>query len=146
MNQFKSILIASVLFCLYNCSSSRNEPLYYEDGIANLAGMWVSTGNLSQDIVLDVDYSQGILSMKLLGKSILYQSMSRDKDQVLITFKDTNEQKYYMIGQLENKNEMRLSFTKEEIKDFVPVGQLGKPVYKLQRIKKSRATVVASRN
>ena len=66
--------------------------------------------------------------MKLLGEPINYQSMPKSKDQVLITFKDKNDQKFYLIGQLSSINEMRLSFTKKEVKDFLPIGQLGKKV------------------
>jgi len=144
MNRLKHLSVLSLILVLFNCSSVKNEALYYEDGIANLNGMWVSS--TSQEIVLDVDYSKGTLSMTLLGQPIVYQSMTKRKDQVLLTFKDSEDQKYYLVGQLSNKNAMRLSFTKEEVTEILPVGQLGEKVYRLERIKTSKQAIVASRN
>ena len=147
MNHFKLLIAVTLLLSVCNCSSTNVSPLYYEDGIANLNGMWVSSHvSNSGDIIFDVDYSDDILKMTLMGQPIIYQSMSRNKDQILLTFKDTENTQYYMVGHLTSRNEMRLSFTTEEVKDIIPVGQIGETVYRVERVKKSRAAVVASRN
>ncbi len=134
---------------MLNSCTSLNEVQYYNNGMNDLNGTWVVSDKYSsgvQDIVLHVESALEQPSIKLLGHNVVYQSMDKSKDKVLLKFEDGDGQLYYMIGQFNSKNEMRMSFTTEEVTDFLPVGQLGEKVYRLERIENYKEVIVASRN
>lgn len=136
------LMLLPLTLLLGNCASTQNVVQYYANGLAKLDGVWVDTGfsRNRNDIVFDVTLERGIPSIKLLGQRVDYQSMNQQRDQVLIKFKDERGQLYYLLGQFNSKNEMRMAFTTDKVNDFLPNGQLGEKVYRLERIKKYRTS------
>ncbi|OEK05957.1 hypothetical protein [Roseivirga misakiensis] len=145
MRRIKLLAALIALALMNSCASSKNdEPLYFKDGIANLEGMWVLSGeNPSElDVILDLALNGNSVDIKAWGKNVKSNNVVRYKDQILISYTTTSGDKFSILGQLENNNQMRISRTSEELNSFMPIGQLGEKVYRLTRIKEGRRLVV----
>ncbi|MFY0594201.1 hypothetical protein [Roseivirga sp.] len=144
MKKLKFIAAVVALALMNGCASSKVEPLYFKDGVANLAGMWVLAGESPSelDVVLDLALNGDSVNVKAWGKSVESHNIVRYKDQILISYTTQSGEKFSLLGQLENNDQMRISRTTENLKGFMPIGQLGEKVYRLTRMKEGRKLVV----
>lgn len=143
MKRIELVLALTAVIVLNSCAASKAEPLYFNDGVANLSGMWVlSDSNKSEmDVMLDVAFNGNLLDLKVWGESVVSQKFVRSKNQFLISYTTEDGQKFNILAQLEKNNLMRLSRTTEAVLGFVPIGQLGEKVYRLTKLKENRTFV-----
>lgn len=146
MKSIKPLTALAVILIFNSCASSKIEPLYFQDGIVNLSGMWVlvDKNNSEMDIMLDLAFIGDSLNMKIWGESVASQGVTRSKNQFLISYKTEDGQKFNILAQLEKNNQMRLSHTSQSIPEFMPIGQLGEKVYRLAKLKENRTYVTST--
>jgi len=146
MKGLKIFTALAIIVIMNSCAPSKVEPLHFKDGVANLAGMWVLSGdNPSElDVILDLALNGDDVNIKAWGKTVTSHRVVRYKDQILISYTTEDGKKFNLLGQIENNNQMRISRTTEAISDFIPLGQLGEKVYRLTRIEENRKLVVKS--
>lgn len=128
------------------CAPNKTEPLYFDDCIVNLAGMWVANDeNPSQlDILFGVDLNEGSTDVSIMGEAVKDYRMLSKGNQFLIAYETIDGRKLNILAQMKGKNEMRITRTEEAVEGFMPLGQLGEKVYHLKRLDSRRALVASS--
>ncbi|OEK03106.1 hypothetical protein BFP97_16955 [Roseivirga sp. 4D4] len=129
------------------CASTQPEPLYFRDGIANLAGMWVDNTESRQtlDVLLGIDLNDKSTEIQVMGERVKHYKVRTYENQFLIVYETIEGRKFSVLAQMKNKNEMRITRTEEAVNGFVPLGQLGERVFHLRRIS-SKKELIASSN
>ncbi len=133
-------------FLLTYCASTKPEPLYFEDGIVNLAGMWVDNTENRQtlDVLLGIDLNDKSTEIQVMGERVKHYKVRTYENQFLIIYETMEGQKFSVLAQMKNKNEMRFTRTVEAVNGFVPLGQLGEKVFHLRRINSNKVLHVSS--
>lgn len=141
-----SLLIPLSLLLSY-CASTKPEPLYFKDGIVNLAGMWVDNTENRQtlDVLLGIDLKDKSTEIQVLGEKVKHYKISTHENQFLIVYETTEGQKFSVLAQMKNKNEMRITRTEEAVNAFIPLGQLGEKVYHLRRLNDKKELLASSK-
>lgn len=143
------LLTALTIFSIFNsCASSKIEPLYFQDGVVNLAGMWVlsDSNKPEMDVMLDLAFIGDSLNMKIWGESVASQTFIRNKNQFLISYKTKDGEQFNLLARMEKNNQMSLSRTSEAVPEFIPIGQLGEKVYRLTKLQENRTYVTSTSN
>ncbi|MBO3699490.1 hypothetical protein [Roseivirga sp. E12] len=146
MKRFQLLIFIPMALLLTYCAPNKTEPLYFNDGIVNLAGMWVANEEspTELDILFGVDLNEGSTDVSIMGETVKgYQMLSRG-NQFMIAYETLDGRKFNILAQMKNENEMRITRTEEIVNGFMPLGQLGEKVYHLKRLDSRRAFVVTS--
>ncbi len=146
MKRLQLLFLVPLALLLTFCAPQKPEPLYFKDGITNLAGMWVASDEFQSelDILLGVDLNEDSTDINIMGHKVKdYQMMSKG-NQFLLSYETIDGRKFNILAQMKSRDEMRISRTEEAVNDFMPIGQLGEKVFHLKRLNSKEQTIMAS--
>lgn len=146
MKRLERLLFIPLALFLTYCAPNKTEPLYFNDGIVNLEGMWVANeeSHTQFDILLGVDLNRGSTDINILGHKVKNYRMVSKGNQFLLSYETIDGRKFNVLAQMKNKDEMRITRTEEAVNDFMPIGQLGEKVFRLKRLSSEEQMVMAS--
>ena len=146
MKRLKILFIPLAIILTY-CAPQKPEVLYFNDGIVNLAGMWVlNTDNQTElNILLGIDLNEGSTDINVMGQQVRDYRMISKGNQFLLSYETSDGQKFNILARMEGKDEMRISRTDEAVNGIIPIGQIGEKVYRLKRLN-SKETFMARSN
>lgn len=136
----KYLIAIALALSLISCASSNQN----QTQLSSMDGMWVSSYSNDMQVVLFVEESSHKINIELLGEEIVPLHYKKKDDQALIKFKNSRGDVYHMLAQINSANQMRMSVTMEHVNDFIPIGQLGEKVYRLQKVEKEPLKIMAS--
>lgn len=146
MKRLQLLFFIPLTLLMTYCAPNKTEPLYFSDGIANLAGMWVANeeNQTHLDILLGIDLNQGSTDIHIMGHKVRGYRMVSKGNQFLLSYETIDGRKFNILAQMKSNDEMRISRTEEAVNDFMPIGQLGEKVFHLKRLSSKEQTIVAS--
>lgn len=116
------------------CTTTKDLPNQASLQGIDLNGLWVGHDKNDIQFVLYVEETDSSLGLNLMGKLVIPMEYKKQGDQALIKFRNTAGEEFQLLAQVNDENKMRMSITTEEVRDFMPVGQLGEKVYKLSKV------------
>lgn len=145
MKRLKILFIPLALILTY-CAPQKQETQYFNDGIVNLAGMWVlnADNQTELNILLGIDLNEGSTDINVLGHQVKQYRMTSRGNQFLLSYETIDGQKFNVLARMESKDEMRISRTDEAVNGIIPIGQIGEKVYRLKRLNSKQALMARS--
>ena len=139
--------LSIILICLLAIFSCSKEPQLTASNTskpADFRGVWVNQLSDQLQVVLSIEEDHQAIHMRILGDHVIPLDYKKTDNQALIKFKDENGEVYHLLAQVNDKEEMRMSITSEDVPSFIPIGQLGERVYKLKRLENNSSLITTS--
>lgn len=137
----KNFVFFFLIILVLGCSSTKEFSRQTSMRGINVDGLWVGYDNDDLQFVLYVEETANQLGLNVMGKLVIPMDYRKQDDQALIKFRNTKGEIYYLLAQVNDDNQMRMSITSEYVGDFMPIGQLGEKVYRLRKIEDSKVMV-----
>ena len=136
MKRLQLLLFVPLALLLTYCAPNKPKAKYFNDGIVNLAGMWVlnADNQTELNILLGIDLNEGSTDINVMGQQVRDYRMISKGNQFLLSYETIDGQKFNVLARMEGKDEMRISRTEEAVDDIIPIGQIGEKVYRLKRL------------
>ena len=140
----KKIIVLIVGLITFGCSSTQHLTTELPADLVDLDGVWVGDYNDDLQFVLQVNETDMRLKLKIMGKPVTPLDYKKRQDQAIIKFKNTKEEVFFLLAQINQKEQMRLSITSEEVSNFMPIGMLGEKVFNLSKLNNAQEKLNAS--
>lgn len=138
---------STILFVLILVAScSKEQSIYQSQAKAEptFHGIWINQQTPEMEVVLSIEETSQVISVRLLGDDVVPLDYKKMDNQALIKFKNNKGEIFHLLAQVNDKQEMRMSVTMEEVTEFVPIGRLGEKVYRLRKMESQPSLITAS--
>ena len=135
-------LIVLISLVAFSCSSTKELSRQEAALDLNLNGIWVGDYNDDLQFVLYVEETPTSLGLNIMGKNVIPMNYKKKGDQAWIKFRNTRNQIFHLMAQIDEQGEMKLSITQDTVSDFMPIGQLGEKVFQLNKVEHKAELIV----
>ena len=101
MKRLKILFIPLALILTY-CAPNQPEEKYFDDGIVNLAGMWVlnADNQTELNILLGIDLNEGSTDINVMGQQVRDYRMISKGNQFLLSYETIDGQKFNILARM----------------------------------------------